>query len=226
VLSILRRSVTTVPLVPHRSSFNVSTRAQKSVFQSSKQTGAASYLPLSNSLGSLKSFQGMHRCNGSLTDTCVCPSIADKSNPNCFGPVNWGSYVDFLRAGVQYTALPREASSLGPRGRSPCQRALPVIGTLPSCGITGGMFRGSPKSIHSSCSMYHCTHILSGISVHFKALLLLCSSALRSLGASMNSRAISEEQGPAEQAVVKFNQKAYGSWTEHREACEAACPAN
>jgi hypothetical protein len=41
---------------------------------------------------------------------------------------------------------------------------------------------------------------------------------VRSLGASMNSRAFSEQQGLAKLAVIKFNQKSYGTWTKAREA--------
>lgn len=46
---------------------------------------------------------------------------------------------------------------------------LHIPGILPNCGIFGtiGIFRGSPKTVHSRCSMYRCNITLSGTSVHF-----------------------------------------------------------
>jgi hypothetical protein len=107
-----------------------------------------------------------------------------------------------------------------------------ITGTLPICGITGtfGMFRGSPNRyiqgarcttvpIHRAIQRYIERNIERNICKFRTSFLLsFCFSGLRSLGASMNSDTFSEQQGPAEQAVIKFNQKSYCSWTDARDA--------
>jgi hypothetical protein len=101
-----------------------------------------------------------------------------------------------------------------------------ITGTLPSCRITGtfGMFFVSQKLMHSRCPMYHCMDSLSGTSDRTKKkLLLFRSSGLRSLGASKNSEAFREQQGPAELAVINFNNKSYSRWTKARDAYRSVC---